>query len=102
VKISVPEKEISAVSIGNGVKMKARAYPGLTYPGLVKKIDPIALEDDRDRSIISVTALADNPEGLLKPGMTGKAKINCGDQPLYKIILWRLVRYLRIEFWSWW
>lgn len=102
VKISVPEKEISEVSIGNGVIMKARSYPGLTYIGQVKRIDPIAFEDMRGRSIISVTALAANPEGLLKPGMTGKAKINCGDNPLYKIILWRVVRYLRIEFWSWW
>ncbi len=102
VKIMVPEKEISVVSIGNGVKMKARSYPGLTYSGVVKKIEPIAIEDERGRSIITVSALVDNPEGLLVAGMTGKAKINCGNWPLYKILLWRAVRYLRVEFWSWW
>jgi multidrug efflux pump subunit AcrA (membrane-fusion protein) len=101
-KISVPEKEISEVSVGDEVKMKARSYPGLTYSGVVVKIDPIAIENDRGQSMIAVTALVDNPEGLLKSGMTGKAKINCGSRPLYKIILWRAVRYLRVEFWSWW
>ena len=102
VKISVPEKEISAVSVNDPVRMKARSYPGITYSGIVVKIDPIAFEDERGRSIISVSALIANPEGLLKSGMTGKAKINCGTMPLYKLILWRIVRYLRIEFWSWW
>jgi putative peptide zinc metalloprotease protein len=102
VKISVPEKEISAVSLNDPVRMKARSYPGLTYSGVVVKIDPLALTDDKGRSVFAVTALVDNHEGLLKPGMTGKARINCGRWPLYKIALWRLVRYLRIEFWSWW
>lgn len=102
VQISVPEKEISVVAVGNEVKMKARSYPGITYTGVVKKIEPIALTDERGRSIITVSAMVANPEGLLKSGMTGKAKINCGSWPLYKLILWRVVRYLRVEFWSWW
>jgi len=102
VKIRVPEKEISAIALNNPVRLKVRSYPGLTYSGIVVKIDPLALVDDRGRSIIEVTAWIGNDEGLLKPGMTGKAKINCGKWPLYKIALWRLVRYLRIEFWSLW
>ncbi|MCP4580000.1 MAG: HlyD family efflux transporter periplasmic adaptor subunit [candidate division Zixibacteria bacterium] len=102
VKISVPEKEISAVALGNSIKMKVRSYPGLTYSGQVAKIDPLALSDEKDRPMFAVTAIVANPEGLLKSGMTGKVKINCGERPLYKLIFWRLIRYLRIEFWSWW
>jgi len=102
VKIRVPEKEISAIALNYPVRLKVRSYPGLTYSGIVVKIDPLAMVDDRGRSIIEVTAWIDNHEGLLKPGMTGKAKVNCGKWPLYKIALWRLVRYLRIEFWSLW
>ena len=102
VKISVPEKEIAAVGIGDRIRMKVRAYPGLTYEGHVLKIEPLAVVDSRDRAIITVTAAVANRGGLLKSGMTGKAKINCGNWPLYKLVLWRVVRYLRIEFWSWW
>ena len=102
VKIRVPEKEISAIAMNNPVRLKVRSYPGLTYSGIVVKIDPLTLVDDRGRSIIEVTAWIDNHEGLLKPGMTGKAKINCGKKPIYKLVLWRVIRYLRIEFWSLW
>lgn len=102
VRINVPEKEISAVAGDDPVKMKVHSYPGITYSGTVTKIDPLVVYDKNGRPIFWVTAYVPNGDGLLKAGMTGKAKINCGKWPIYKIILWRLVRYLRIEFWSWW
>lgn len=102
VEISVPEKEISAVNMRNPIRMKVHAYPGLTYAGQVMKIEPLAVPDNRGRAIITVAARVANADGLLKSGMTGKAKINCGRWPVYKLVLWRVVRYLRIEFWSWW
>ncbi|OQX91715.1 MAG: hypothetical protein B6D58_06660 [candidate division Zixibacteria bacterium 4484_95] len=102
VRIYVPEKEISVVSAGNKVKMKVRSFPGLVYSGIVTRIDPLVVDDTEQKPVIVVTANVANSEGLLKPGMTGKAKINCGKKPLYRLILWRLVRYLRVEFWSWW
>lgn len=102
VRIYVPEKEISMVSTGNKVKMKVRSFPGLAYSGIVTRIDPLVVDDADQKPVIVVTANVANSEGLLKPGMTGKAKINCGKKPLYWLILWRLVRYLRVEFWSWW
>lgn len=102
VRIFVPEKEISVVSPGNNVKMKVRSFPGLTYSGVVTRIDPLVVDGVDQKPVIMVTASVANSEGLLKPGMTGKAKINCEKKPIYWLILWRLVRYLRVEFWSWW
>jgi putative peptide zinc metalloprotease protein len=102
VRILVPEKEISAVSEKNRIRMKVRSYPGLTYSGFVTRIEPMAFRGENDRQIVKVYALVSNGENLLKPGMTGKAKISCGNLPIYKLILWRAVRFLRIEFWSWW
>ena len=90
------------MAVGDPVKMKVHSYPGITYSGSVTKIDPLVVYDKNGRPIFWVTAYVPNGDGLLKAGMTGKAKINCGKWPIYKIILWRLVRYLRIEFWSWW
>ena len=102
VRIDVPEKEIAAVLVNNSIKMKVHSYPGLTYSGVVTKIVPHVFHRENDRKVFHVYAQASNIEGLLKPGMTGKAKINCGKRPLYRLILWRVVRFLRIEFWSWW
>ncbi len=39
---------------------------------------------------------------LLKPQMTGTAKIHCGERRVIALLSRRLVRYLRVEFWSWW
>jgi hypothetical protein len=44
----------------------------------------------------------DNAEHLLKPEMTGNAKIYCGEQRLLDLVTRRLVRFIRVEFWSWW
>jgi hypothetical protein len=39
---------------------------------------------------------------LLKPEMTGTAKIFCGDRSIWDLLTRRAERYLRVEFWSWW
>jgi HlyD family secretion protein len=101
-RIYVPEKEISVVKLGNQVKLKVRSFPYLTFSGIVTKIDPLVVSEMDKHQVILVTANIANQNELLKPGMTGKAKINCGSWPIYKLILWRLVRYIRVEFWSWW
>jgi putative peptide zinc metalloprotease protein len=102
VRIYVPEKEISVVKLGNSVKLKVRSFPYLTFSGVVTKIDPLVIDEAEKHRVILVTANIVNQDDLLKPGMTGKAKINCGSWPIYRLILWRLVRYIRVEFWSWW
>ena len=51
---------------------------------------------------ILVTTEIDNRAGFLKPGMTGMAKISCGERRLLDLVERRLSRTLRVEFWSWW
>ncbi len=101
-RIFVSEKEIAAVTPGSAVKARMHSFPDKTYAGEVLKIDPLVIEDDRERQVVIVTAGIANEYGDLKPGMTGKAKINCGKRRLGGIILWHIFRQLRLEFWSWW
>jgi hypothetical protein len=44
----------------------------------------------------------ENPSLLLKPEMTGNAKIFCGRRRLVDLLTRRVARYIRVEFWSWW
>ncbi len=101
-RIYVPEKEISVVKTGNPVKLKVRSFPYLTFSGVVTKIDPLVVDETDKHRVIMVTANIANQDEMLLPGMTGKAKIYCGSWPIYRLIMWRLVRYIRVEFWSWW
>jgi hypothetical protein len=101
-RVYIPEKEISVVKLGNPVKLKVRSFPYLTFNGVVTKIDPLVIDEGDKHKVILVTANIANKDDLLKSGMTGKAKVNCGTWPIYRLIMWRLVRYIRVEFWSWW
>jgi putative peptide zinc metalloprotease protein len=104
VEIEVPEKEIADVHRGQKVLLKARAYPRANFEGVVTSIAPVAVrkaEWQNERTLL-VTTLLKNSDGLLKPEMTGNAKIYCGKQPLIQLLNRRFVRFIRVEFWSWW
>jgi multidrug resistance efflux pump len=101
------EKEIADVAVGQPVALKVRAYPGRTFCGRVASIGTGAqtATDARDISAtrtVLVTARIDNSSLLLKPEMTGNAKVMCGSRRILDLIRRRLARTFEVEFWSWW
>jgi hypothetical protein len=69
----------------------------------VASIAPAAVKAEAWRGqVLRVTTEIDNPDLLLKPEMTGNAKIICGKRPVFDLVTRRLARYIRVEFWSWW
>jgi multidrug resistance efflux pump len=103
-EIAIPEKEIADVSVGQNVAVKARAYPDKTFYGKVTSVAPIATAqvDTWSGKTVIVTTELENSALLLKPEMTGHAKIYSGKRRLIEIMTRRLVRFFRVEFWSWW
>jgi len=116
VEATISEKEVADVEVGQRVAVKTRAYPDRVFYGTVTAIAttagnagttaepaPASTADEpaRATSLLVVTRI-DNQEGLLKPGMTGMAKIDCGDRTVLDLITRRLSRSFRVEFWSWW
>ncbi len=100
----IPEKEIADVRVGQDVVLKVRAYPNLSFEGKVAAIAPIATKAEekwQQRTVLVTTELR-NDLMLLKPEMTGNAKIYCGKRRIFDLITRRLARYIRVEFWSWW
>jgi multidrug resistance efflux pump len=102
-EITISEKEIADVTPGQTVMLKARAYPDRALFGKVKSIAPAA-DDDTDlaRKVFRVAIDMDGDSQLLKPEMTGTAKIFCGTRSIWGLLTRRTERYLRVEFWSWW
>src|SRR6266853_1503338 len=103
-EIAVPEKEISEIQVGQPVVLKARAYLNQSFQGKVISISPVGTIPTNglpQRSFLVVTEL-DNRDRALRPEMTGNAKISCGTRRLYEIVFRRLIRFVRVEFWSWW
>jgi multidrug efflux pump subunit AcrA (membrane-fusion protein) len=104
-EITVSEKEIGDVHVGYPVVIKARAFPEETFYGTVIAIAPAAAGDDKETwrgKSVRVTTQIENPDLRLKAEMTGNAKVACGKRQIAELLTRRIVRYIRVEFWSWW
>jgi multidrug resistance efflux pump len=117
-QIVIPEKEIADVKVGLPVVLKARAYPDAQFKGLVTAIATtaegtatatpselsagMATEGDSPAQKFIVTTRIANPDLLLKPGMTGQAKVQGGQWRVIGLVKRRLARTFKVQFWSWW
>jgi len=63
---SIYEYELSLVRAGQSVTVAVNAFPGKTFMGTVRAIDPMLDETTRTTR---VRILVDDPEGILKPSM---------------------------------
>lgn len=103
VEIDVAERDIGPVRIGQSVTLKARAYPGETFRGVVTGIAPAMQESDAAAPVktVRVTTVIDNAGRRLKSRMSGYAKIDCGTRPLIEVLAHGVIGALRVEVWSW-
>jgi multidrug resistance efflux pump len=99
VEMQVPEKEVADVRYGNPVTMKARSLPSVDWNGRVDFVSPVA-QTVAGQQIVFVRSELQNDDLLLKPEMTGVAKIYCGDRRIIDLATRRLIRWFRTEFWD--
>ena len=98
VEMPVPEKDIDVIELGQAVKFKVRGYPTRRFQATVDEIAPVATSDGTTSSIL-LRAYVDNDDRILKPGMTGVAKVYCGMSFVANVLTRDLVRFVRTEFW---
>ncbi len=111
-QLVISEKDIADIRVGQGVALKVRAYPDETFHGTVTAIatsaegavgEPQATGHAAGADkMVQVTTEIDNPSHLLKPEMTGQAKVFCGRRPGLDLFMRRLARMFKVEFWGWW
>jgi len=117
--IMISEKEIADIQVGQSVVLRARAYPDVDFHGAVTFIATSAQSSsgsgggtssgttssgvsNAGNKTILVTTQIDNQAMLLKPEMTGQAKLFCGERRILDLITRRMARTVKVEFWSWW
>jgi putative peptide zinc metalloprotease protein len=98
VEMPVAEKDIDIIELGQAVKFKVRGYPSRSFRATVDEIAPVATPDGNGSSIL-LRAYVDNEDRVLKPGMTGVAKIYCGMSFVANVLTRDIVRFIRTEFW---
>lgn len=78
-EFAVPELQASAVREGAPVSFRVAGFPERSYEGTVKFISGGIREATRD---LIVEALADNPDGSLRPGMFAEIELGLGVRKL--------------------
>ncbi len=98
-KIEVSEREIANVRLDSPVRFKLKTVPGRTFTGRVSKINAEPVTDGRGQHFYPVEVMVENSDGLLRPGMTGFARISFGNQSIGLILAQKLWHALRPELW---
>jgi putative peptide zinc metalloprotease protein len=102
-EITVSERDIGEVQLGQPVALRLRAYPSRTFRGTVTRIAAAAADTGwRAERTVRVEVNLPNTDHLLRPMMTGYARIHVGDRRVFDVLTRRFRRYIRVEFWSWW
>jgi putative peptide zinc metalloprotease protein len=120
-EIAVDEKDVADVKENQRVVLRARAFPDEEFYGKVNFVSismlgntsgngsepsllPVAppSSSSNAKHTIIVTTQIENPALLLKPEMTGQAKILCGRRRALDLVTRRIAHAIKVEFWSWW
>jgi len=116
-QIFVSERDLDGLQVGQRVELRARAYPDRSFYGAVTSIatsaqggaspsaepgrSPLSSATSTTKTVI-VTTLIDNRSRLLKPEMTGQAKVFCGRRRIVDLIARRMALTFNVAIWSWW
>jgi multidrug efflux pump subunit AcrA (membrane-fusion protein) len=98
-RVEVSEREIGDVRLDSQVRFKLKTVPGRTFTGRVSKISAEPVVNAQGQRFYPVEAMVENTDGMLRPGMTGFARISFGRRSLGLIIGEKIWQALRPELW---
>ncbi|HYV86486.1 MAG TPA: PqqD family peptide modification chaperone [Patescibacteria group bacterium] len=99
-EVEVPEEDAPDVKQGSLVRVVPWAFPSEVFYGTVVEVAPAANEKQQ-LTVVRVLSEFPNNDGRLKSNLTGYAKIATHNKPVWKVLLWPLIRWVMVEVWSW-
>ena len=99
--ITISERDLADIEIGQEVKFKVRSYPERTFHGTVYRIDRKIAANEEGRQVFNIACRVPNMGHLLTPGMTGVANVYCGKRTIEHLLYRKFFRTIRTEFWDW-
>ncbi len=98
VVISMDEDQAAKLRSGQRVRLKARSLPFELFEVQVGRIAPRAVAGDVQNTV-NVYCRLDDPKGKLRSGMTGHARILCGQGSAASLLTRKFLQFIRTEFW---
>jgi HlyD family secretion protein len=97
-EVTLGEQDAARVRAGQEALLKARALPFQTITVKVDRIAPAAEKQDAQRNVTAYCRVDEVPEEL-RSQMGGHARIATGRRAVGAILLDRVLRLVRTEFW---
>ena len=97
-EVAVPEEDAALIRTGQPATLKFNPYPTQTFPGSVARLGARVREEGENRFVIAEIR-AENPNGLLKTGMAGTAKIRAGQRSIGVLLLRKPARWIWRKVW---
>ena len=99
-EVEVPEEDAPDVKRGALVRVVPWAFPSEVFYGTVVEVAPAANQNSQV-TVVRILSEFPNNDGRLKSNLTGFAKIATHNKPVWKVLLWPLIRWVMVEVWSW-
>jgi putative peptide zinc metalloprotease protein len=99
VEMMVPEKELGDIHLGLPVRIQLASLPTKYFEGKVDFIAHSAHAGD-GQQVVTLRSYLSNPDGVLKPELTGVAKIYCGPRRIIEVMTRRIGLWIRTEIWA--
>ena len=96
--LSVPEDEITDITVGQHGELATVAYPDHKILFTVERINPVA-EVVKGKNVFKVRVAFDRRPEVLRPGMEGVAKVDIGKRHYAWIWTRRLANWIRLNLW---
>jgi len=101
VEFGVDERDITRVKNGDEVRMRIAALPQHTFSGRVSSVAPLSTGDTPNVAFF-VRGTVANPEGLLRPGMNGYARVLTEPASTAGRLFRDPARAIRLWWWRMW
>jgi multidrug efflux pump subunit AcrA (membrane-fusion protein) len=100
VVLRVDERDLRHVQVGQTGTLVPAGMTQQGFPVAVARVTPVAAVQE-GRNAFRVEATVHDPEGRLRPGMEGVAKLGAGERNLAWIWTRTLLDWVRIQLWTW-
>ena len=101
IEIMLAEQDVGRIQVGQATELKARALPFQRLQTEVARIAPASGRGEVQSTVTVYCSLTDLPDKL-RPGMSGYARIYTGRRAIGGVLLNKMLRYVRTEFWFCW
>ena len=97
-EVAIDEPDAALLRTGEPVAIKLNTYPTRTFSGSVSRVGAFVREEGKERFVIAEVRI-ENPDGLLKTGMLGAAKVSDGRHSILTAIFRKPARWVWNKLW---